>query len=83
HEEVKIFGEEYEVKAEIDGLDSFSGHADHSELLDYFNATGGRKEKVWLVHGERSRSEKLQEALRGLNHGGSIDVAELAKVVEF
>jgi len=83
YEKVRIFGEEYDVRAEIDSLDSFSGHADHSELLEYFNATGGKKEKVWLVHGEPSRSEKLQEALRALDHGGTIDVAELAQVVEF
>jgi len=83
HEEVKIFGEEYKVRAEVEGLDSFSGHADHSELIDYFNASGGKKEKVWLVHGEQSRSEKLQTALRELDHGGTVDVAELGQVVEF
>ena len=82
-EEVKIFGEEYDVKAEIDGLDSFSGHADHSELLEYFNDTGGKKEKVWLVHGEQKRSESLRDALRELDHGGTVDVAELGQVVEF
>ena len=83
HEEVKIFGDKYKVKAEIDGLDSFSGHADHSELLEYFNATGGKKEKVWLVHGEQTRSESLQTALRELDHGGTVDVAELGQTVEF
>ena len=82
-EEVKIFGEEYQVRAEIDGLDSFSGHADHSELIDYFDAMGGKKEKVWLVHGEQKRSDALCEALRKLDHGGTIDVAELGQTVEF
>ncbi|MFT5856709.1 MAG: metallo-beta-lactamase family protein, partial [Verrucomicrobiales bacterium] len=82
-EEVKIFGEKYTVRAEIDALDSFSGHADHSELLDYFNATGGKKEKVWLVHGEQKRSALLQTALRDLDHGGTIDLAELGQTVEF
>ena len=47
-EEVKIFGEDYKVKAKIDILDSFSGHADHWELIDYFDATGGRKRKSGL-----------------------------------
>lgn len=82
-EKVRIFGDEFKVKAEVDTLDSFSGHADHSELLEYFNGTGGKKEKVWLVHGETSRSEKLQLALRDLDHGGTVDVAELGQVVEF
>ena len=80
-DEVKIFGDPYEVKAEVEALDSFSGHADHSELLDYFGAMGGKKEKVWLVHGEPRRSAALRDALRGLDHGGAIDVAEFGQEV--
>ncbi|MBQ8375980.1 MAG: hypothetical protein IJX33_02870 [Akkermansia sp.] len=30
-----------------------TGHPDHNELLNYFRATGGRKSKVYLVHGEK------------------------------
>ena len=80
-DKVKIFGEEHSVRAHVEGLDSFSGHADHSELLDYFTNMGGDKKKVWLVHGEPSRSEKLQEALLALDHGGSIDVAQMGQEV--
>ena len=81
-EEVKIFGEEYTVNAHVEALDSFSGHADHSELLDYYTGTGGSKAKTWLVHGETTRSEALCEALRGLDHDGTVDVAELGQVVQ-
>lgn len=79
---VKIFGDEYPVKAHIDIVDSFSGHADHSELLDYFQATTGPKSKVRLVHGETSRSEALCEALREI-HNGDIEVGVLGETVEF
>jgi metallo-beta-lactamase family protein len=81
-DKVKIFGEEYEVKAAIEIVDSFSGHADHSELMDYFSNTTGPKKKVWLVHGETSRAEALQEALRE-KHDGEISVGELGKTVLF
>jgi metallo-beta-lactamase family protein len=81
-EEVRIFGEEYSVKAHVEALDSFSGHADHSELLDYFTGTGGKKTKTWLVHGEQKRSDALCAALRDLDLGGTIDVAEMGQVVE-
>lgn len=81
-DKVNIFGDEYAVKAHIDMVDSFSGHADHSELLDYFEATTGPKSKVWLVHGEPSRSEALSEALREI-HSGEVEVGELGKTVEF
>ncbi|MEM7145395.1 MAG: MBL fold metallo-hydrolase [Verrucomicrobiota bacterium] len=82
-EEVNIFGEPHEVSATVEILDSFSGHADRSELLDYFDAMSGPREKVWLVHGERSQSESLCEALRERHEGGSVEVAEQGQEVEF
>lgn len=82
HEKVKIFGKEYKLRANVEIMDSFSGHADHSELLDYFNKIEGSKQKVWLVHGETSRSEALCEAL-GEIHDGEVSVAKLGSEVEF
>ena len=41
------------MKAAVEELDSFSGHADHSELLDYFGVMTGSRRKIWLVHGEQ------------------------------
>lgn len=82
HEEVRIFGDEYKVKANIEIMDSFSGHADHSELIDYFHAIKGTKRKVWLVHGETTRSEAMCDALTEI-HDGEVSVAELGKTVEF
>ncbi|MCB1062826.1 MAG: MBL fold metallo-hydrolase [Verrucomicrobiae bacterium] len=81
-EEVNIFGEPFKLRAKVEILDSFSGHADHSELLDYFDGTGGPKEKVWLVHGEPKRSDALAEALRE-RHSGEISVAKWKETVEF
>lgn len=81
-EKVRIFGDEFKLKAQVEKLDSFSGHADHSELLDYFNRMTGSREKVWLVHGEPSRSKSLREALQEI-HSGGVEVAELGSEVEF
>ena len=81
-EEVNIFGEPFKLKAKVEILDSFSGHADHSELLDYFDGIGGPKEKTWLVHGEPERSRSLAEALRE-RHQGEVSVAKLKEMVEF
>jgi metallo-beta-lactamase family protein len=50
--EVNIFGEPMRLRAEVDTIDSLSGHADQQELLDWMApATPGLK-KVFLVHGE-------------------------------
>ena len=82
HEKVRIFGDEFTVKANVEIMDSFSGHADHSELLDYFQAIKGPKKKIWLVHGESSRAEAMRDALEEV-HDGEVTVAELGKTVEF
>ncbi len=80
--EVPILGDRFKVRARIEAIDSFSGHADHSELLGYFDRITGPKERVWLVHGEPDSALKLEEALQGL-HSGSIEVAVLGQEVEF
>ena len=41
--EVNIFGDKHELRAQVEIMDSFSGHADHSELMDYFDAISGSK----------------------------------------
>jgi metallo-beta-lactamase family protein len=78
--EVPIFGELHEVRATIEIIDSFSGHADHSELLDYFSKITGKKERVFLVHGEAEYSEKLRASLDQI-HEGKIEVAQLGASV--
>lgn len=80
-EKVPILGDEFDVRADVQILDSFSGHADQSELLDYFDAIGGRKDQVFLVHGEPQQSEALRDALAS-RHQGAIEVAKWKSTVE-
>ncbi len=82
HKKVNILGDEFTVRAEIETLDSFSGHADHEELLAYFDHISGPKRRVFLVHGERERSEVLREALAARHPGGTVEVANLMQTVE-
>jgi metallo-beta-lactamase family protein len=81
-DEVSIFGKRYRVRANIEAIDSFSGHADHSELLDYFDSMGGPKSRTWLVHGEPDHSEALRAAL-AQRHDQPVEVAKLGDAVEF
>jgi metallo-beta-lactamase family protein len=80
--EVSILGDRHKVRAKIEIIDSFSGHADHSELLDYFERITGPKKRVWLVHGEPESAARLREGLVTL-HSGSIEIAQLGTEVEF
>ncbi len=60
---VNIFGEPFEVRAEIARIDAYSGHADRNELLAYAGRVAGPKRKIVLVHGEENEGLALQEAL--------------------
>ncbi len=52
---VNIFGDPYEVKAQVASLDAFSGHADKNELVEYVNALTGNIKKIAVIHGEESQ----------------------------
>lgn len=78
---VSILGDSFKLRANVEILDSFSGHADRSELLDYFDATQGKKENVFLVHGEPEQSEGMKTMLEG-RHEGRIEVAKWKSTVE-
>lgn len=80
---VNIFGKPHELKARVETMDSFSGHADHSELLNYFDAITGPLEKVWLVHGEPEQSNALCADLIARKRVGEATVAEWRSSVEF
>jgi metallo-beta-lactamase family protein len=80
--EVPILGGISKVRAKIEIVDSFSGHADHSELLDYFARTTGPKKRTWLVHGEPEASSTLRDALQKI-HSHPVDVAVLGMEAEF
>ena len=81
HKQVNILGDSFTVGAKIEILDSFSGHADHSELLDWFGRITGPKKNVFLVHGEPERSEALRKALAEMHKGGQVAVAQLHESV--
>jgi metallo-beta-lactamase family protein len=79
--EVNILGDTFHVRAHIDTIDSFSGHADHSELLDYYGRITGPKAKTWLVHGESDSAKSLQAALHSA--GGHVEIGILGKEAIF
>ena len=66
-EKVRIFGEEYQVRAEVEVINGYSAHADRGELLDYVRPlNNGRLKKVFVVHGEEEASLALADGLREL-----------------
>ena len=60
---VRIFGEEYEVKAEVATIGGLSAHAGQDFLMEYAMRLKGRVKKVFLVHGEAKPAAALSEKL--------------------
>lgn len=68
---VRIYGEEHQVKAKVEILTGFSGHADREGLLSFVRTMEKKPCKTFIVHGEDDASESLADALRtelGLDH---------------
>jgi metallo-beta-lactamase family protein len=61
---VRIFGEEFKLKAEVVTLNGFSGHADHPCLLNWAQALRKKPKQVFVVHGEPEASQALADGLR-------------------
>ncbi len=68
--QVRIFGEPYEVKAEVVSIEGLSAHAGQDFLARYAMTLKGVAKKVFLVHGEPQPAEALMGKLReqGLDH---------------
>ncbi len=61
---VQIFGDAYDVKAEVITLNSFSAHADSDELLGYTSHFDkSQLKKIFLVHGELEQQQAYKENL--------------------
>lgn len=65
--EVRIFGKEYKVIADVEVMNSYSAHGDYKEMLDFLSCQNPKKvKKLFLVHGEYDVqiewAEKLKEA---------------------
>ena len=63
---MKILGEEYELRAEVHSIQALSGHADRSEMHEYFTAMGPKVQAAFVVHGEVPAAEQLAADLRGM-----------------
>jgi metallo-beta-lactamase family protein len=63
---VRIFGDEYQLRAEVRSIQALSGHADRTEMHDYFAAMCPKVEAAFIVHGEPEAGEQLAEDLRGM-----------------
>ncbi|MDD2957321.1 MAG: MBL fold metallo-hydrolase [Lachnospiraceae bacterium] len=88
--QVKLFGEEIEVKAEICKLPGISGHADNNGLIKWISSLQNKPEMVFVTHGEDTVCDLFRSRLTeelGLNalapfSGAIFDLADGKYVLE-
>jgi metallo-beta-lactamase family protein len=61
---VNIFGEPYHLRAQVETITGFSGHADRNALLNWAGGFDKRPRKTFLVDGEDHPLEALAQGLR-------------------
>lgn len=65
--EVRIFGEPYQLRAQVELITGYSAHADYEELTEYVRGMElGRLKHIYLVHGEEEAAQSLADKLRPL-----------------
>jgi metallo-beta-lactamase family protein len=84
--EVRIFGQEIKVKADVQSCGAFSGHADYPRLMHWMHCFSGKPpQKVFVTHGELnsalSFSQSVEEELSitsGVpSYGDTVDLATI------
>ena len=61
---IRIFGDEFQMKAHVEIITGFSGHADRDELLGWAGAMQKKPQQVFIVHGEEEASQALSQSLQ-------------------
>jgi len=64
NESIRMFGQEVPIKAHIERIEGFSGHADYNELLAWMMGFNRAPERIFLVHGEPDASAAMAEHIR-------------------
>jgi metallo-beta-lactamase family protein len=62
-DQVKLFGETIDVRADIKKLDGLSGHADKNGLIEWVEGFKSRPRRVFVVHGEDSVCTSFAQCL--------------------
>jgi metallo-beta-lactamase family protein len=58
--EIKIYGKQYEVNANILEIQALSAHGDQNDLINWLSELKTKPKKVFLVHGENEPADTLR-----------------------
>ena len=79
--EIRLFGQTYAVKANIEKIDGFSSHADHDGLLAWLSDIRKPPLRVFVTHGEEKAATSFAKILSEKT-GWKTDVPQYRDTVE-
>ena len=79
---VKIFGDEFEMKAQVEVITGFSGHADRDELLAWAGAMQKKPSQTFVVHGEEESARAFRGSLQSKLGFTSIEIPDMHQSFE-
>jgi len=79
---VRIFGDEFPLKARVEVLTGFSGHADREGLLAWAGSLQRKPTRTFVVHGEEAAALALADGLRHEHGFAAVEVPEMHQTVE-
>lgn len=62
--QIKIFGEELNVRAKIENISSLSAHGDYNDLIHWINESKLKHPKIFITHGEPEAAEAFCQKLK-------------------
>lgn len=62
--QVKIYGDSYEARAEVETISGYSAHADRGELRKWVKTLGGPIRRAFVVHGEPEAALAMADILK-------------------
>lgn len=81
--QVSIHGNLYDVKADIKRIDSYSGHGDYKEMMEYLGCQNKAEvQQVFIVHGEYKAQQHYKEKLLGQGYK-NISIPDVKEEFEY
>ena len=77
---IRIFGEEYTRRAQVQIINAFSAHADHNDLVWWIGSSKTSLKSVFIVHGEPEAAEVLAASVREMGVA-RVEIPEFGQTV--
>lgn len=77
---IRIFGEEYTRRAQVQIINAFSAHADHNDLVWWIGSSKTTLKSVFVVHGEPEAAEALATSVRDMGVA-RVEIPEFGQTV--